>query len=1412
VAAWLGLGVAVAVQASLESYDTAIAADAAGGLLPQARLLTGVVLDGTARVPFDFGTVPGDASFEFIVEGNPATSAYLAVGANVVSNLRYAQWSNTRELGFTQLGVADYRFSPAVASPTRATHVAYVWNGSTRTMRLYVSGALAGTTIGVDAGFAMPTGPGWLGANPGGTEAMVGTLHRVTVYNGRLAEEVILSHADAFGGVTRPPVIASFAATPDTVFVPATATLTWDVRQASAVFLNGQDVTGRSFLTVAPTVTTPYALVATNTAGRVEARLTVLVNPAPIIRRFAVNRSYATSNETVTFDWDVLHGQKFAIAPGVGDVTALTVAGVGSVHLVAPISADYVLTARNAFGATSATVAIHRVEPASHPVISEFMADDEATLPDEDGEHSGWIEIFNPTASTVNLAGWTLTDRPDQPGLWTFPALELRPGACCVVFASGKDRTRLGAPLHTNFRLNNAGEFLALIGPSPGQLHAFAPAFPPQRPDIAYGLLGGDPGLVRYLGVPTPGARNDETPPSPMPVEVSVPGRLFAQSFTVTLSAPDPEAEIRFTVDGSRPGLTNGARYLDPIPIDTTTHLRAVAVVGGRVSAIRGASYIRLAPDLVAYTSTLPILVIDNFGVGTIPQKGWNGSGAGIRQVARQTAAWVALDRTNGIAAMTQQPRHVDLVGIRGRGAYSTEWRQKPYSVEGTDEEGQEAEISPLGMPAHADWVLYYPDPDSSRDPSLLFNTFAYELSRNLGHYAVRFRWVEAFVNEDGGALQLADRRGVYVLLEKVARGRDRLDFQRLAADGSTGGWLLNINRMDPEPETGWPAPNGATEPWFFHTAGPNRIVETLPNTSYGDVPGDDQPQQWNGYLNFENPNGHAITLPQRGAIERWFKEFEDTLYNDARWRDPTNGYRRYLDTFDFADYFLLNTLTRNGDGLLISMFPWKGDDGRLRIGPAWDYNWSSYYISGGASGGLLHRSEQLWYPRLFADPDFMQFYIDRWWDARRGAASHDALAAIIDRQAAEIGPDKALLNGMPDAAEWTRRLAQMRTWLQQRAAWIDSQYLRPPTFSRDGGTVSDGLRLEIAATTGVVYVTIDGTDPRVPGGAVSPAAKAYTGPIILHPSMTVRARCRSGVDWSGPTTATFALDQDLSSLVVTEALYHPLAAGGWPEDDLEFLELRNTGLKTLQLDGLRFDAGIGFTFTNGTRLDPGHFFVLARNPTALAGQDPGAVANGVYTGKLDNAGETVRLVTSSGTLVFEWTYDDRSPWPTGADGTGLSLQQSVLETPPGDPNDPAHWFAALPTPGADGSPDRDGDGLPDDWELACGLDPRDPSDRDEDRDGDGMTNRAEYVAGTHPRDASNVLRIDSVGFEPGVGSQLTFRAVANRSYRLECCDALVPGVWSVVGDVASVTTDSFVSVRDASFQPQRFYRLVIAP
>lgn len=144
------------------------------------------------------------------------------------------------------------------------------------------------------------------------------------------------------------------------------------------------------------------------------------------------------------------------------------------------------------------------------PRITEFLAANDAGLADDDGAFSDWIEIHNPDDLPVSLAGYSLTDNPADLRRWRFPAVALDPGAYLVVFASGKDRPDPGAPLHTNFQLSSAGEYLALVAPDGVTVvSAFAPAFPPQFEDTSFGPgPNGPPPAWSYFRTPTPGAPN----------------------------------------------------------------------------------------------------------------------------------------------------------------------------------------------------------------------------------------------------------------------------------------------------------------------------------------------------------------------------------------------------------------------------------------------------------------------------------------------------------------------------------------------------------------------------------------------------------------------------------------------------------------------------------------------------------------------------------------------------------------------------------------------------------------------------------------------------------------------------------------------------------------------------------------
>ena len=82
-------------------------------------------------------------------------------------------------------------------------------------------------------------------------------------------------------------------------------------------------------------------------------------------------------------------------------------------------------------------------------LINEVMSSNSSTIEDEDGDYSDWIELYNPGDSHVNLTGYGLSDRPDNPYKWIFPTVILEPNQYLLVFASGKDRTTVGKQWET---------------------------------------------------------------------------------------------------------------------------------------------------------------------------------------------------------------------------------------------------------------------------------------------------------------------------------------------------------------------------------------------------------------------------------------------------------------------------------------------------------------------------------------------------------------------------------------------------------------------------------------------------------------------------------------------------------------------------------------------------------------------------------------------------------------------------------------------------------------------------------------------------------------------------------------------------------------------------------------------------
>ncbi|MBN1674284.1 MAG: lamin tail domain-containing protein [Kiritimatiellae bacterium] len=262
--------------------------------------------------------------------------------------------------------------------------------------------------------------------------------------------------------------------------------------------------------------------------------------------------------------------------------------------------------------------------------------------------------------------------------------------------------------------------------------------------------------------------------------------------------------------------------------------------------------------------------------------------------------------------------------------------------------------------------------------------------------------------------------------------------------------------------------------------------------------------------------------------------------------------------------------------------------------------------------------------------------------------------------------------------SHWQAIVAQIRGFMSGNVAELNTALqthgiypgFQPPSFQQHGGAMTAGFRLTMSkAVSNPIYYTLDGSDPRKPGGTRLPTALEYTGPITLSRTTHVKARIwKTNATWSGVHEATFNYTAHYSKIRITEIMYNPL--GG---SDYEFVEITNTGTSTRGLSEMAFK-GITYTFPPGTDLAAGQSLVLVQNQAAFSGRHPGVSVFGQYFGRLDNGGERLALLDNEGRTVTSVRYNDKDPWPQTADGDGYSL---VPVDSDGDQDDPAKWRAS---------------------------------------------------------------------------------------------------------------------------------------
>lgn len=372
--------------------------------------------------------------------------------------------------------------------------------------------------------------------------------------------------------------------------------------------------------------------------------------------------------------------------------------------------------------------------------------------------------------------------------------------------------------------------------------------------------------------------------------------------------------------------------------------------------------------------------------------------------------------------------------GIERRGSSSASFPKSQYGIELRTSAGADTSAALLGLPVEEDWVLFAP----YNDKSLMRDVLAYKMGRDLGRYAPRTRYCELVID---GAYQ-----GIYVLIEKIKRDRNRVDISKLethenSGDDLTGGYILKIDK-----------PTGNFSGGFA-----SRYPPELAR----------QGQKIN-FL-YEYPEYGQITTQQESYIRQFINDFEGVLAGPD-YDDPFQGYRAYADIESFVDFLIMNEVSKNVDGYRLSTFVHKArnsDGGKLRMGPIWDFNLgygNANYCTSGEPEGFVYEFNSVcsddfwlvpfWWKKLLRDSYFKKALLARWRELRANQFSTANLHAYIDSVATVLNQESQQRNfeKWPVLNSWlwpNLYLANtfqgevdiLKWWVQQRLTWLDTRW-----------------------------------------------------------------------------------------------------------------------------------------------------------------------------------------------------------------------------------------------------------------------------------------------------------------------------------------------------------------------------------
>jgi hypothetical protein len=948
--------------------------------------------------------------------------------------------------------------------------------------------------------------------------------------------------------------------------------------------------------------------------------------------------------------------------------------------------------------------------------INEVMASNHATIedPEEPGSYPDWLEIYNASDKRIELGGLYLTDKPDtNPTKWQIPDGVGVDANSYIVFWADEDTEQ--GNRHTNFKISANGESIGLFA-SDGQTVIDRVDFGPQESDISYGRYPDASDSWQFMGIPTPGYRNNAGYLGNVAdIKFSVERGIYDSPFQVRLATDTEGAVIRYTTDGKDPVDSNGTVYnaSSPIQITKTTCLRAAASkVGWMPSSSITQTYIFLInainqpatrpdanwplpgqstatnnqridyemdPDIttsVEYSGQMrdSLLAIPSISLvtdlknlfdttaGLYVNCGWYGEPGWIRGDAWKRPASVELINPDGsrgfqintgfsmrgvTSCQDGNPKHAFRLFLEseyGGGALN-------FPLFG--DEGASS-FSRVDLRCEENWSWSM---DGSPYNTAVREVFCRDLQREMGEPYTRSRYYHLYVNGLYWGLYETQERpesnygstyfgGTNDDYDTVKPNRSwprsmecvdgTFDAYKRLWQACLDGFETDIKYYKVQGQN----TDGTVNPSYERLVDVNNLIDymiTIFYTGDYDAPisgwyGNEIPNNFFGIYNHTNPDG--------------FKFFR----HDGEHAMMGEYYGADLDR---TGPFTASTLMNFIEGCPVE--PWASQicigfnpqtiHQYLVVHPEYILKFADHVHKFLFNNGpmTIAGAQNLFAARAAQIDSAIIAESARWGDAQTSPAlTKDTWLNTIDY----------VLN-----TYITGRTATVLTQLQNRG-WYPT--VAAPIFKINGseqygGMVAPSASLTMTATSGDIYYTLDGSDPRTPlTGAIH--GTKYTSAITLTNPVLVKARAYSGGTWSALSEAVYNITTNTvqSSLRITEIMYHPQESP--PVDpDTEFIELKNIGSSAINLRWAQFTEGIHFVFPN-TSLAAGGYIVVVKDLTKFTAKYGGGInVAGVYSGTLSNAGDRIKLEDAIGNTILDFEYKDT--WAGGiADGEGYSL------------------------------------------------------------------------------------------------------------------------------------------------------------